>query len=749
MLNNLTIKNKYLFIPNTDGSPRWIWSINENKPHFLTFYPVNTLRQQIFVWGIKLIFLLRLQSLVFPVYKKRNEEGLNVSESVFTGTKGPNQKVVSYDKVRDVFNKKAVGEKASELIQNEARILSFLQASKENFSFDFPDLIDYSKEKISISALKNESTKSRLSNAHVRAIHELNKANSDSKNLTEWGQWIKITKRIDKLKNAKKVDKSIVYLLSQLAGSIDKNKTLEFGLAHGDFTPWNCFFDASKKLQVIDWEMACMQKPKAYDFFHYLFQSGILLKKKSWKKIYNDISTYAFSTNNAELLGLSPKNINQYLRLYLIDHISFYLEVYEKQEDWFDQIHWQMDTWKTALIWANCMDLCREKLIKSFFQRFHSHDYAVLKLGENNPAKIDHESDLDLLIHKKDFNEYLSFLKALYSTKNVKVVRKSFMAHVRIDLHNEESLHMDFIWQLKRKAKMFLDAKKMIQNGHLNKFDVKIVSEKDNAKYIQQFFVLNGKEIPKKYESLVNEYHSLNAGISQRKNRGLSQIWSFLTYVVDTLRTIIWDRGFIVTFSGVDGAGKSTIIEEIKQKIHQKYRKPVKILRHRPSILPIISSWKYGKEAAEKRSIKSLPRQGENTNALSSFLRFSYYFFDFLIGQFIIQFKYVLRGHIVIYDRYYYDFIHDAKRSNIQLNSRLIQGAGSLLMYPKYNFFLYADPAVILERKQELSEEVISELTTVYSNFFAKKDSKRKCFKCIENIEKKHTINQILDNINE
>lgn len=55
-----------------------------------------------------------------------------------------------------------------------------------------------------------------------------------------------------------------------------------------------------------------------------------------------------------------------------------------------------------------------------------------------------------------------------------------------------------------------------------------------------------------------------------------------------------------------------------------------------------------------------LPRTGSNKSKLSSFIRFFYYLLDYIIGQWFIYFKYTIKGNIIVYDRYYFDFINDA-----------------------------------------------------------------------------------------
>ena len=95
----------------------------------------------------------------------------------------------------------------------------------------------------------------------------------------------------------------------------------------------------------------------------------------------------------------------------------------------------------------------------------------------------------------------------------------------------------------------------------------------------------------------------------------------------------------IITFTGVDGAGKTTILREITRKIEEDYLISVKELRHRPSVLPILSAIKYGKEKASNKTMEVLPRSGTNKSTISSLLRFFYYLLDYIFGQWIIYFK--------------------------------------------------------------------------------------------------------------
>ena len=88
--------------------------------------------------------------------------------------------------------------------------------------------------------------------------------------------------------------------------------------------------------------------------------------------------------------------------------------------------------------------------------------------------------------------------------------------------------------------------------------------------------------------------------------------------------------------------------------------------------------------------------------------------------------RYVSIGKIVLYDRYYFDFINDSLRSNIVLPKWILKSAYRFLLQPDLNFFLYADSKTILSRKKELDESSIKSLTMDYLRLFSELNKKNK-----------------------
>jgi len=63
--------------------------------------------------------------------------------------------------------------------------------------------------------------------------------------------------------------------------------------AHGDFCPWNMFYD-QEKINIFDWEMAG-QYPVGYDLFTYIFQFEFLVnRKKRFEKLLKDNSDFIY-----------------------------------------------------------------------------------------------------------------------------------------------------------------------------------------------------------------------------------------------------------------------------------------------------------------------------------------------------------------------------------------------------------------------------------------------------------------------
>ncbi len=733
-----------LCIYDGEGNPRWIWPAASRTPELLALYQPVTLRQQAFAVVVRLIFLLRLQRFVFtpielgPAFRQEGTDW-----AVFTGTPGPNRKQVISSREGWVMKTTAADAAVPNLL-NEAHFLRQLANPKSPRSFRVPELIEQTERGFTMEKLNGRSTWNRFTDRHATALQELRLIEPTTAPIGEWEAWANISARINHLKNHPHaaIPPGLVSNLLQLVVEEDREAQIAYTLAHGDFTPWNTLRLADDRLGIIDWELARTGMPAGFDFFHFHLQQGIMVERKSWREIYAGIRTQLTPAVSEKLFGAMAVSVDRYLRLYLIYHVSYYLSLYQRQADWHQQIYWQLDVWADALAALLPRQDQRKMLISRLFDVLGTKDYAVLKMDNEDPQALPADSDLDVLIGKQEAGEIIEKLASFPHLVQCSVVKKSFMVSVFLLLEDGQILNTDLIWKLKRKSIVYMEVSEMIQNASRSSYGIPVVSPADTRQYLRFFYGLNGATIPGKF-GFGQDQSSLPP--LTLENKGLRGAGNYLAYLLDTARTMVFNRGFVVTFSGVDGAGKSTVIERVATMLDKQFRRPVKVLRHRPSVLPILSAWRYGKEEAERKSVASLPRTGNNTSRLSSLARFAYYYTDYLLGQWYVYLRYVLRGYVVVYDRYYYDFMVDGRRSNLELPEWVTTMGFWFLRKPAFNFFLFADPETILARKQELAKDTITLLTRRYRGLFKRLGRGRTAavFTNIENIVLEDTLRLI------
>ena len=424
----------------------------------------------------------------------------------------------------------------------------------------------------------------------------------------------------------------------------------------------------------------------------------------------------------------------------------------------------------------------RRRYIDYFFREISGHRYALLKFTQTSADEIPETSDIDMVIAQESRREILDIIGKGPDICRIHLSKKSFATYVSLLFNDGTYLEIDLLFRFDRKGILYLEPEEILDFAIDLPGGLKAASHHHNFEYILLFYLLNGASVPQRYRdyfstftfeqrseiflhitarykvniNVLDELYDVNTRFSKKivayvhsrnTNKHLFLCLHKLRYVRDVIHDAIHHRGITVTFSGVDGAGKSTIIEEVKQSLQQKYRQKIVVLRHRPSLLPILSTFRYGKSEAEKRTREKMPRQGTNRSSISSFFRFVYYYLDYLLGQYYVYFRYTLRGYTVLYDRYYFDFIIDSRRSNIVLPKGFLRFCYTFIFKPQVNVFLFAPAEVIYSRKQEMSINDISALTTEYKELFDElgRDNKREQYLVINNINLDETLRRVMN----
>ena len=797
-----TFKSKqFNFMNNNDGSMRWLFTPGHIKSA-LSFYNASTLRAKFISFGLKVAEALKLDSLTrsgqFTLSYKSDFKLDTVFKliphdnfSIFTGTKGFNRTaVIAIENKKEVthFAKIALNSNGAALLKNESLELNAFK----NMDIDHvisPNVIDINDPNVLV--MTNETKKGMkraytMQLQHDLALTEIFEQTVKITPLQNTIFWENILDNISalKVKSDNPNIERLKPLLSMLQAAINPKTNILNALSHSDFTPWNIKVDQNS-LYVYDWELAQKDVPALYDLFHFHFQTGIILKKQSLTQILNSIEKALKMPHLKQIIETYEIDTKLYMQLYLLRTISYYLCTFQLQNILSTEQTAQLTMWARAVravMPVDNMIAHRQQFITEFYGELKRTPHALLKFEVGSFNYLSDSSDLDLAILKGDIPNIISFCKEHQLISKVTTVNKSFMSTISIHFKDYSFLSLDLIHQFKRKNIQMMDMSSLLVSARPNVFGIMVPAPRFDLEYAFLFYTLNQATIPQKYYNyfaqsnygeressfryLNNKYNlnltSFNQLFSKQsinnqlvkasiKSQPFQSVKRRITdnfnYILDTAKSILNHKGFIVTLSGVDGAGKSTIIKHVETQIKTQYRKEVVLLRHRPGILPILSSVVHGGKAnAEKIAGETMPRTGNNHSLISSILRFGYYYMDYMIGQIYIYFKYILRGKVVLFDRYYFDFITDSERSNIRLNKRFIKLLYVFVIKPKLNILLWANPMDIYKRKQELQPKTIAELTKNYKKLFTSYNHtyKNDTYKSIENVKIDHTVSSIM-----
>ena len=212
------------------------------------------------------------------------------SFAYFTGTSGPHRKtaiqimncgghILGYAKL-------SRGEPVRKFIDSEAKFLEriaglglastitpevLVKRSSDSYSFL---VTDAAQEKRSQAAMP-------FGEKHLSFLRELHSATSHE---GAQGLLAGLKKDVASIKGSLGPDWSqrFKHALSLLD---PKAPQMLVSLAHGDFTPWNCF-ELNSKLYVFDWEYAALSYPVGYDHLHFRLATS---RKQSSRELANEL----------------------------------------------------------------------------------------------------------------------------------------------------------------------------------------------------------------------------------------------------------------------------------------------------------------------------------------------------------------------------------------------------------------------------------------------------------------------------
>lgn len=166
-----------------------------------------------------------------------------------------------------------------------------------------------------------------------------------------------------------------------------------------------------------------------------------------------------------------------------------------------------------------------------------------------------------------------------------------------------------------------------------------------------------------------------------------------------------------------DGAGKTTFLDALlKETAFYYVAEPslFHLFHFRPEILPNLGA--VGEKAGIAKQDKNFttPHRAKPAGFISSVVRITYYWIDYVIGWFLYTTRDIQYDRITVFDRYSYDMLVDPHRTRLGLPYWLRKMFVSFMPHPKFTFYLDVEPEEIYRRKQELSPNEINRQVAEY-----------------------------------
>lgn len=175
--------------------------------------------------------------------------------------------------------------------------------------------------------------------------------------------------------------------------------------------------------------------------------------------------------------------------------------------------------------------------------------------------------------------------------------------------------------------------------------------------------------------------------------------------------------GSFIAVVGPDGVGKTTFIHLLQKQLAcvlVKDIEDIQVNHFRPHLLPNIKQIFSGRANVTPVEEFSNPHRAKPASGISSLFRLMYYWLDYLLGYWLVNRRKCARGGVLVFDRYFYDFVADPRRSRISLPKWVRKIFLRMTPQPDIVFFLDCNADVVFARKQELSRNEIERQLNEY-----------------------------------
>ena len=381
------------------------------------------------------------------------------------------------------------------------------------------------------------------------------------------------------------------------------------------------------------------------------------------------------------------------------------------------------------------------------FESFNSQniDYVIIHSYQYLPERFD--SDIDTAINVPNIKDAIKLLDDTLAGTGWRVIQfwrhENYAADCVIS-NDEEFLQVDFCTHYERNGRVvmsvqeLLDGKRMHKNFYVPKPQTeftyvlvkkilkKVFSDGSKDRLTALWKAMSEKEKKDTKDGLkrfitekqideilgcidASQYDLIDLeGAHRVLKKKTSNIADDLHYKLFDLKRrferIVHPTGLFIVLLGVDGAGKTTIAESLKDRYTTAFRR----IDHYHSRVRVLKDISQLKKDATPVDVSDPHGKKKKAGKLTSIVKFGYYFLDFLIGNVkIIIAK--IKSTLVLVERYYYDYSIDKVRYNLNLSDGFLSFFGHFILKPDIIFILTGDSQKLLERKHEITLDEIDE----------------------------------------
>lgn len=371
--------------------------------------------------------------------------------------------------------------------------------------------------------------------------------------------------------------------------------------------------------------------------------------------------------------------------------------------------------------------------------------FVILHSYQQLPEKID--SDIDIAIKIDRIDTAIHLLDSLLQGTGWRIIqfwRHEYYAADCVISNDNEFLQVDFCIHYERNGRILIPInelitgrkkyndfyipssiiefsyiliKKILKKGFSERSKLQLNSlwlemtlhEKELVKRSMQRFL--SEESMESILKAIDQKNYNKLSMELLRNELLHKSWNLKSNVhyvfFDLLRKIeriIHPTGMFLVLMGVDGAGKTTIANELIPKYQPAFRR----VRHYHSRVRVLNDLSRIGKGNTPIDVSKPHGKTFKAGKLLSFLKFGYYFMDYMIGNLIIT-KAKIQSSLVLVERYYYDYYIDKLRYNINLPTGFLKFFSRFMKKPDLIFILTGDSQILFDRKHEIKIEEIDE----------------------------------------